>query len=484
MNKKGARQGALKRSKCMASLPSCNLPSSNPHGAEIRTSPISSIRPSPENDKLYHPITPGDPDVIALAESIKAQGLLEPIVITADNWIISGHRRYAACILAGLRLVPVRVKPITRRDNRDEFLRLLREYNRQRVKTIDEKLREEVISADPEEGYRVLIEHRKQAAAVCADTLEIREQKTRAKISEAKLPLLNAVKEVISSRRDFWPLSDRQIHYALLNNPPLLHASKPESRYRNDGPSYKSLCEFLTRARLQGLIPFHVIHDPTRPVSTWGCHGDSSHFIRKELDQFLKGYYRNLQQSQPNHIEIVGEKNTVQSVIERVASDYCIPVTIGRGFCSLEPRYHLAQRFRASGKEKLILLILSDFDPDGEEIAHSFARSLRDDFDIQNIEPVKVAITGEQVEQLQLPPMLKAKETSTNYRRFSEQHGEDAYELEAIPPEKLQEILRAAIDSVLNVDLFNQEIEQEKADAAQLNTIRRRVHRFLQEGAQ
>ena len=72
-------------------------------------------------------------------------------------------------------------------------------------------------------------------------------------------------------------------------------------------------------------------------------------------------------QSQPNHIEIVGEKNTIAPIIRPVAAGFSIPTTIGRGYCSLRPRYDIAERFRKSGKDRLLLLILTDFDPDGQE---------------------------------------------------------------------------------------------------------------------
>lgn len=98
-------------------------------------------------------------------------------------------------------------------------------------------------------------------------------------------------------------------------------------------------------------------------------------------------------QSQPNHIEIVGEKNTIQGVLRPVAMDYTIPYTIGGGYSSLPPRYAMAQRFKKSGKEQLVLLVLSDFDPEGEDIAEGFARSMRDDFKIKLVFPVKVALT-------------------------------------------------------------------------------------------
>src|SRR5260370_1619803 len=102
---------------------------------------------------------------------MRAYGVKEPFVIPRDKLIRSGHRRYAAAILAGMEEIPCTVEAIYH--NNPEFLRLLREYNRQRVKGIDEKLREEILSADPEEAYQSLIEHRKANAAVPMPSIQI-----------------------------------------------------------------------------------------------------------------------------------------------------------------------------------------------------------------------------------------------------------------------------------------------------------------------
>lgn len=88
---------------------------------------------------------------------------------------------------------------------------------------------------------------------------------------------------------------------------------------------------------------------------------------------------------------------------------------------------------------------------------------------------VKVALREEQVRALRLPPQMKAKETSSRCKKFVQKYGEDVYELEAVPPVELQSILREAIDSVIDVDAFNAEIEREKQDAADLERIRQRL---------
>ena len=62
-----------------------------------------------ENDRLYRFVDPSDTEIIALVESMQAQGVLEPLVLTEDGYIVSGHRRCAAAKLAKLKTVPCRL---------------------------------------------------------------------------------------------------------------------------------------------------------------------------------------------------------------------------------------------------------------------------------------------------------------------------------------------------------------------------------------
>jgi hypothetical protein len=55
------------------------------------------------------------------------------------------------------------------------------------------------------------------------------------------------------------------------------------------------------------------------------------------------------------------------------------------------------------------------------------------------------------------------------------QHGTAACELEAVPPRRLQQMLRDAIESVLDRDAFTAEQDREKADAAEIDTHRARA---------
>lgn len=441
--------------------------------------PLSSIRPATVNNAIYRPPNADDQSMQELAAKVREFGQLQPAHVTLDGVILSGHRRHLACQMAGLSTFKVIRFPIL--STNPEFERLLVTFNEQREKSADEVFREELVKMNPTDAHRALMEYRTNAAKSKAKVIKLDGFKPRAMISAAKEPFLRSILKVLDEKRKFWPLSDRSIHYGLLNAPPFTHASKPRSIYKNDAASYKALTELLTRARLQDRIPFEAIADSTRPVISWDVFPGVRQFIGREMKTFLRGYSRDLQRTQPIHLEIVGEKNTIEGIIRPVASDFCIPFTIGRGYSSLPPRNDMAARFKSSGKERLVILFLSDFDPEGDDIPRSFARSMRDDFGVTNVDAVKVALTKDQVRRLKLVPRMKAKTGSSRHKRFVDQFGEDVFELESIPPETLQQFLRDEINKVMDQDAFIAELGREQEDAAELESIRSRLAGSLSE---
>ena len=446
---------------------------------------IDAISPSPENALLYKPVRPDDPETIKLADQIKEHGVKVPITISEDRYIISGHRRHVASRMAGLSEVPCVIeRGVVRGDGEkasDAFMKLLVLYNSQRIKTRDELLHEAVVNVDPLKAHQALTAYRTRKTRIKVETLEIREGIRRKEISPAKMAFLAAVQKIISALEEFWPLTVRQIHYPLLNDPPLKHSGKPGSTYRNDLRSYHSLIDLVTRARHEGYIDYEVIHDPTRPVTVWNVHKNLASYYAQQMEELLNGYWRDLMQSQPNHIEIVIEKNTLHGIITPIAAKFCIPLSAGRGQCSTRPLYNIAERYKASGKDKLIILAMSDLDPDGDAIAHSLGQRLRDDYHIRQVEVVKTALSMKQVRALKLPTKYeRAKKKSSNYKRYVEDYGTDfVWELEAVAPKVLQKLLTQVIDGVIDKAAFNEEVAQERTDAAHNAAVREIVLRTL-----
>jgi hypothetical protein len=126
------------------------------------------------------------------------------------------------------------------------------------------------------------------------------------------------------------------------------------------------------------------------------------------------------------------------------------------------------------------MLYLTDFDPDGDEIASSFSRSMRDDFGIKNITSKKVALTNEDIDEHDLPSDMDAKVTSANYEKFIERYGSDrVVELDAAPVELLQEKLRERIEDYLDLEEFNAQKELQNQEAVEIQAYRSIVFNAL-----
>jgi hypothetical protein len=460
-----------------------NIEADNPKLVHVG---VLEIRPSPENDDVYGALSANDPEIWQLTQSIQEHGVQEPLLISTDRYIISGHRRRFCAIRAGLLHVPVLVHPISRDEDPEGFKRLLVEMNSQRIKSTPVLIRESLIKIDPKAAHQQIVNDRKDKddARMLGElsVIDPDDDGRRCEISDAKLPLLNAIKKVVDGHRAYWPMSDRQIHYRLLGpNAPLKHASKPDSTYRNDNNSYDCLTELLTRARIEGHIPWQAIDDETRPMDQNNAFWNPAQFMRDQFEDFLKGYWRDLQQSQPHDVIIVAEKLTVQGILNPVAREYCIPLAISRGMSSMPLKYKIAQHYLKSKKDKLILLVVSDLDPAGDTIAEDLVKCLRRDFGIQKVEAYKAALTIDQVSQYNLQPSMEAKKKSPSYKRFVRRYGgrTSAYELEALDPTDLRRILEDAIDAVLDLDAYNAELEAEEKDSAQILAVQERAWEFF-----
>jgi|694.fasta_scaffold00432_2 hypothetical protein len=447
-------------------------------------SKVENIHPSPENDEIYGAVDTTANEFIDFANDIARNGIREPIVLSADCYILSGHRRFAAAKLVGMPEVPVRwITDISRSEHTPtQWKQQLVAYNQQRKKSALVCLKEAALQLDPDIAYQQLCFERDQQHSQVLKKLKIYGEKIRSTISEGKQEMLQAGISVIHSLKKFWPLSIRQVHYQLLNFPPWRNTSvRKKQRYENNRNSYQDLCDLLARARIAGLVDWNAITDETRPTNNIRFQKDSAQFFKNEFDFFLHCYHRDLLQSQLDHVELIVEKLTVQNIILPIAQKYCVPMTVGRGYCSLEPRKEIVDRFHRSGKRKLILLICSDFDPDGDEIAESFVRSIRDDFGVDGVEASKILLRADQAKAWNLPPNgMEAKESSSRFKKFFAKYGsKQVFELEAVSPSVMQSAVEEGIRAAIDMKAFEQEVQAERQDAVHLAAMKLKAKEFF-----
>jgi hypothetical protein len=165
---------------------------SQPKLDQVQVRPLDSIKPAPENDTVYNAIAWDDPEISELARSIKEHGVQEPILISRDGFIISGHRRRVASYLAELDLVPVRVHPISRAENPDSFIKLLVGMNSQRIKNANELVHESLIKIDPKAAHEQIVNDRndkdedRSFKKDCLTVIDPDSDGARCEISQAK----------------------------------------------------------------------------------------------------------------------------------------------------------------------------------------------------------------------------------------------------------------------------------------------------------
>lgn len=431
-----------------------------------------------ENDELYGKIDPDTASMVELRESIR-NGLETPLIVSKDNVVLSGNRRLAACTALGLERVPVFRSEFVYDDaTSDEVKTMLARYNEYREKTVVTLVREALSrvgnkrSHDPDEYEPPEIVPR-------VDRIISSTERRKHRISEGKQEFLQAVIKVLKDGKQYLPYTVRTIHYRLLNSPPLKLTYKggqinEKKRYRNDQESYSNLSKLVTDARFLGLISHDAIEDTTRSSEVkWG-YRDREHFLDREFRDLLRGYRRSPQTDQPYHIEVLAEKNTVMRIIKPVADEFFVPWSISRGYGSVSLWSKIANRFHASGKDEMKLIVLSDFDPEGLNLAEVAINTLKTEFGLP-ITGFRAGITLDQVADYGLEDRhATAKRTSSRFKKFVAQTGsKNVWELEALEPKDLQRELRDAIHGCMDLDIYAESQRQYERDLEELSAVRR-----------
>lgn len=269
--------------------------------------------------------------------------------------------------------------------------------------------------------------------------------------------LLEQIDGVLRDYAEHLPMTARQLFYRLVGT----------HDYEKTERSYKRLCELLVVARRAQRIDFGAIRDDGVEQSwprVYGGLGD----LRSAVESLILQYRRDHQEGQEQYIEVWCEAAGMVPQLWRVASPYGIPVLSGSGFQSVTAKHDAARR--AVGRDaETLLLCLGDYDPSGVSIVESFLDDVQAfaDEDGAVVEGRQVVLTAAQVELYQLPtaPPKRTDGRSVNWV------GETC-QLEALAPDQIADLLREAIDGVIDVDTRQDVISRERRDRERLIGVR------------
>jgi hypothetical protein len=444
------------------------------------------VAETPENWTLYKRPTEADEAWMQLRDSIAEKGILEPIKVSSDGFIISGHRRFLAAEAEGIEEIPVCIQHdvVMKELSTQERLTLLANNNRgSRIKTTAELFMEETVQIDPEEAIREAQERKAQLftkAKGFSEEVESIGKIRRTDPTDSRKEFLDAVLEIIQQyRANVGPvaISARHIHYQLLSKKVRTSTYKTgfiygEQRHGPDGKpkgdrGEDALSKLLCDARSAGIIPADWIDDTTRP-SYVPMATTLSNYLNDETRVMFKNYWADVHREQPFHVELLLEKNTLFSLVRtHVSKDLRLPLTCLRGYGSYPAARDVAARFKRSGKEKLIAVYISDLDPEGINMPASWKKYLLHDFGV-DATVIRAAVTPEQVEKYNLPPDTSVKLTSSRAKSFIRDHGDECWELDSMPPRILVDEITKAAKGCLDIDILNAALEQENQDEVRL----------------
>lgn len=236
---------------------------------------------------------------------------------------------------------------------------------------------------------------------------------------------------------------------------------------KNCQANYKWLGSLIADGRVSGLIDWRHIEDRGRESSGGDFGWDTpQNFFESVLDR----YYISHWDGQPEHIEVWVEKDALVDVISRAASPWNVSYTACKGSPSHSLVHDAALRLRqqeSDGKTTTILY-LGDHDPTGLDIPRDIQERLamfRSECTVE-----RIALTREQVDQYQPPPNY-AKETDSRFQAYVDEHGTDCWELDALEPQVLVDLIDAQIQEHLVRELYDARLEREQQEKATLEAI-------------
>jgi hypothetical protein len=282
-------------------------------------------------------------------------------------------------------------------------------------------------------------------------TAKFRENNFRTK---SKQMIGHMVKIVADYKAQGLRLTARQLYYQFVS----------QNLITNTERSYKNLTALLTEARYAGLVDWDAIEDRGREPTVWQEFGS----LKDCVDRALRTYRLKRWDVQPNYVELWVEKQALAGVLEPLAGEFHVTLMVNKGYSSASAMYESAKRFLVRQRQfkPLFLLYLGDHDPSGEDMVRDIGDRMKE-FGLRELTVQKIALTMDQVRQYN-PPPNPAKTTDSRYEAYASEHGTSSWEVDALPPNVLQQLIRDALEEVLDRGLWDEVIEQERNDVQRL----------------
>jgi len=224
----------------------------------------------------------------------------------------------------------------------------------------------------------------------------------------------------------------------------------------NTERSYKGLAGLMSDARLAGLVDWDAIEDRGREPDT-PSEWDG---LPSLVESALRAYRLPRWEDQDYYAELWVEKQALAGVLSPLARNHHVTLMVNKGYSSTSAMYESSRRFRSHENKKLVLFYLGDHDPSGEDMVRDI-RDRMEIFGVFDLKVEKLALTMAQVQQYQ-PPPNPAKLTDPRAGRYIAEHGDSSWEVDALDPNTLADLINEAFEEVIDRDAMDEVIEREE----------------------
>ena len=274
-------------------------------------------------------------------------------------------------------------------------------------------------------------------------------------LNKSTIKLIAAMKDIAEEAH---PITGRGVGYKLFAAGLIGNMNEMPKVYRA-----------LVKAREDGIIPWDWIVDETRGpecVQMW----DSPAELARDFF-----YRRNLWQAQPKQVEVWSEKGTIRGVVWPVLAELGVVFQVMHGFNSATCMWNSSQN--GNDDRPLVALYVGDYDPSGMFMSESDIPARLQEYGGHHIALKRIVLTVEQTRSLRSFP-ASDKSKDPRYKWFTDNYGDRCWELDAMDPRQLRDLVRAEINALIDPVLWAEQEAQQEHDRRSFD-----LHMgFLQQG--
>jgi hypothetical protein len=283
---------------------------------------------------------------------------------------------------------------------------------------------------------------------------------TRVKMRAASLELVATCEQIIDDyTAQGFKLTVRQLYYQLV----------ARGVVENTVQSYKRITSIVNDARMGGLLDWDAIEDRTRDFIRRTRWETGSQILAASSNSFHIDMWSN-QDCRPF---VIVEKEALVGVLQGVCYDFDVPLLAARGYpSSTVLRDFVESDIAANGHQHIQIFHLGDHDPSGIDMTRDLQErlSLFAEPHGINVALDRLALNYSQIEKLK-PPPNPAKETDSRFAHYRKRHGDKSWELDAIPPTALSNIVRVALSGIQDGNAWVDRVEQRADVQGRIRTL-------------